>query len=116
MKDDKLYLIHIAECIARIEQYTQGGSAAFMGSTLIQDAVLRNLQTMAQSVRNLSEDMKAQHPEIDWRGIIGFRNVLVHDYLAVDMERTWDIVDHDLPDLKHKIEAILGAMENRSSL
>ena len=111
MKEDKLYLIHIAECIARIEEYTRGGSAAFTGSTLIQDAVLRNLQTMGQSVRNLSQEMKEEHPEIDWRGIIGFRNVLVHDYLAVDIERTWDIVEHDLVDLKRKIEAILKAVE-----
>ena len=110
MKEDKLYLVHIAECIARIEEYSQGGSAAFMSSTLVQDAVLRNLQTIGQSVRNLSADIKAQHPEVDWRGIIGFRNVLVHDYLAVDIERTWDIVEHDLPDLKHKIKAILGVI------
>ena len=46
MKDDKLYLIHIAEGIARIEKYTQGGPAAFIDSTLIQDAVLWNLQTI----------------------------------------------------------------------
>ncbi len=50
MKDDKLYLIHISECIERIETYvSEGGKEAFMDSTLIQDAVLRNFQTMAES-------------------------------------------------------------------
>ena len=50
MKDDRLYVIHIGECLARIAQYVAGGREAFMHSTLIQDAVLRNLQTIGQSV------------------------------------------------------------------
>ena len=49
MKDDRLYLIHIFECLSRIEQYTREGKEAFMGDTKTQDAVLRNLQTLAES-------------------------------------------------------------------
>jgi len=49
VKDDRLYLIHIGECLARIESYITGGKDAFFASTLIQDAVLRNLQTLAES-------------------------------------------------------------------
>jgi uncharacterized protein with HEPN domain len=43
MKDDKLYLIHISECIARIEQYTSEGRERFLEDAKTQDAVLRNL-------------------------------------------------------------------------
>lgn len=114
MKDDRLYLLHISECIARIEQYTQEGRQAFMASTLVQDAVIRNLQTLAESARRLSAELTARHPEVDWRGLHGFRNVLVHDYLGVDLVRVWQIVEQRLPELKHKIEAIrreLGAPE-----
>ena len=46
MKDDAVYVQHILECIARIEQYTRAGRAEFMASTLIQDGVIRNLQTL----------------------------------------------------------------------
>ncbi|MGH2714334.1 MAG: HepT-like ribonuclease domain-containing protein [Thermoleophilaceae bacterium] len=49
MRDDRLYLIHIKECIDRIQQYVEDGPEAFAGSTLIQDAVLRNFQTIGQS-------------------------------------------------------------------
>ena len=83
MKDDKLYLIHIGECIQRIETYVAGGRESFATSTLIQDAVLRNLQTLAESTQRLSNALKAAHPEVNWRDISGFRNVLVHDYLCV---------------------------------
>lgn len=83
MKDDRIYLKHILECIQRIQNYTGGGKELFMGSTLIQDAVLRNLQILAESTQRLSQDLKAAHPSVDWRAIAGFRNILVHNYLVL---------------------------------
>ncbi len=59
MKDDAVYLQHILECIARIEEYTKGGHVEFTTSTLIQDGVVRNLQTLGQSVLKLSEPFKS---------------------------------------------------------
>ena len=53
--------------------------------------------------------MKVAHPEVEWRSIAEFRNVVVHDYLGIDVEEIWDIVHDDLPDLKAKIAAILEA-------
>jgi uncharacterized protein with HEPN domain len=108
VKDDKLYLIHIGECIERIETYVgEGGKDAFMASTLIQDAVLRNLQTLAESTQRLSNSLKAAHPEVEWYKIAGFRNVLVHDYLGVDLERAWLIVERDLPGFRRAIGDML---------
>jgi len=108
MKDDKLYLIHISECIERIEQYLPDRSKQiFLSSTLIQDAILRNLQTMAESTQRLSDSLKAKYPEINWHKISGFRNLLVHDYLGVDAERVWKIIELELPALKQTIAAML---------
>ena len=50
MKDDKLYLIHIKECVERVQQYVAGGKEAFLEDTMRQDAVLRNLQVPSESV------------------------------------------------------------------
>jgi uncharacterized protein with HEPN domain len=112
MKNDKLYLIHIRECIERVEKYTaDGGKDAFLASTLIQDAVMRNLQTMAESTQRLSDAAKEAHPEVDWYKISGFRNVLVHGYLGVDLERVWIIVERDLPSLKRAITSMLKERE-----
>ena len=109
MKDDAVYLQHILECIARIEQYTKVGRTEFTASTLIQDGVIRNLQTLGQSVMKLSEPFKSSHPEIDWKSIVGLRNVLVHDYLGVSVTRVREIVARDLPALKAKVLAVQGA-------
>ena len=107
MKDDELYIIHIGECLARIAQYVAGGRETFMHSTLIQDAVLRNLQTIGQSVGRFSETLREAHPEMDWRSIIGLRNVLVHDYLGINLERIWDTIECDVPNLQRTMVAIL---------
>ncbi|HYO14910.1 MAG TPA: DUF86 domain-containing protein [Thermoanaerobaculia bacterium] len=108
MKDDLLYLIHIRECIARIEEYTQEGRDLFLEDTKTQDAVLRNLQTLAESTQRLSENIKDAHPEINWRGIAGLRNILVHDYLGVSLPRIWEIVEEFVPGLKRMVDALLG--------
>jgi len=108
MKDDKLYLIHIIECIEHIESYTENvDKKTFISTPIIQDAVIRNLQTMAESTQRLSERTKQMQAGIDWNRISGFRNVLVHDYLGVDLERIWNIVEKEIPPLKNAIQAMM---------
>jgi uncharacterized protein with HEPN domain len=107
MKDDKLYLLHIAECIEKIRKYTAAGREAFLADDKTRDAVIRNLQTMAESARSISKDLKVRHPEIEWRDMGAFRNVAVHDYLGIDWNIIWDIVAKDLPVLEPKIRKLL---------
>jgi uncharacterized protein with HEPN domain len=107
IKDDRLYLIHIKECIDRIDRYRSNGRAGFFADTMIQDAIVRNLQTLAESTQRLSDTTKSKKPDVDWRAIAAFRNVVVHDYLGVDLEQIWHIVERDLPEFKSHIEALL---------
>jgi uncharacterized protein with HEPN domain len=107
MKDDAVYLRHIRECIRRIEEDVAGGRDQFIASHTIQDAVLRNLQTMAEATQRLSDAAKARHPEVEWRTIGAFRNILVHNYLGVDLEQLWAITQRDIPALKRAIVLML---------
>ena len=108
--DDWVYLKHILECAALIEEYTRNGKQEFMESLLVQDAVLRRLQTMAESTQRVSVELKAKAPEIDWRALSGFRNVLVHDYLSgIDLERIWDAVESYLPALETTVQQLINA-------
>lgn len=108
MKDDAVYLRHILECIRRIEENAAGGRDQFLASHTLQDAVLRNLQTMTEATQRLSEAATSTHPEIEWPRIAAFRNVLVHNYLGIDLETIWGIVQSDVPALKLAISAMLG--------
>ena len=107
MNDDRLYLTQIPECVSRIEDYLAGDRAAFMDSTLIQDAVIRNLQVLAESTQRLSDRLKDSHAQVDWSGLSALRNVLVHDYLGVNVVRAWELVEQELPNLKVQMEGIL---------
>jgi len=107
VKDDRLYLIHITECIERIERYTARGHDAFLSDTMIQDAVLRNLHTLSESTQRLSNVLKSQHSEVDWASIAAFRNVIVHGYLGIDLSRIWDVLERDLPALRRAIATML---------
>lgn len=103
MKADRIFVDHILESIRRIEGNVAGGRDAFMASTTLQDAVLRNLQTMTEATQRLSQELKHAHPEIPWSRMAGFRNVLVHDYLGIDLRIVWSITQHEVPELKRAL-------------
>ena len=107
MKDTRLYLRHILEVIGRIEEDVAGGEEAFFARHLIQDAVLRNLQTAAESTKRIPDSLKSREPDVDWDAIVGFRNVLVHDYLGIDLELVWRLLQRDLPVLRDAVRRLL---------
>jgi uncharacterized protein with HEPN domain len=106
MKNNQLYLDNIRECILLIESYTISGKDAFYQTRMIQDAVIRNLEIIGEATKNLSPDFRLAHPEIPWRQMAGLRDVLIHDYLHVDLEEVWLVIENDLTELKRKIENI----------
>jgi len=110
MNVDKVYLVHILECIGRIKEYTESGKRGFETDTRTQDAVVRNLQVLSESIGRISEPTKTQHPGLVWREIAAFRNVTVHDYLGIDLNQIWGIVEFDIPVLKVQINEILQSM------
>ncbi len=110
-KDPRVYLAHIMECIQKIERFTQGGKERFLEDELVQDAVLRNFEVIGEAAKRLDEVYRASHPEIPWRAIAGLRDVLIHQYEGVDLERVWAIVEKDLPGLKQSIAGLLPPLE-----
>jgi uncharacterized protein with HEPN domain len=97
---DLAYVEHMLEALDRIDQYVSVGRDEFMLSSLVQDAVVRNLQTMTESSQRLSDEIKQRHAEIDWRAMAGFRNILTHDYLGIDLDLIWITIEKELPALK----------------
>jgi len=59
VKDDRLYLVHIADRLERIADYTEGGRDAFMRSPVVQDAVMRNLEVVGEAAKRVSEAVRA---------------------------------------------------------
>ena len=108
MKDDKVYLAHIADAIGQIVTYTAGGRDDFMKNRMIQDAVVRNFEVIGEATKNLSEKTKSQRPEIPWRRVAGLRDVLIHEYMGVNLEDVWRVIQSELPALRAAVEELLG--------
>jgi uncharacterized protein with HEPN domain len=70
----------------------------------VQDAVIGNLQTLAESSQRLSSAIKDTEPTIPWRELAGFRNVIVHGYLGVDRGAVWLVVEQGLPALVEAVD------------
>ena len=107
MKNDLLYLSNIQECIEAIESYTLDGKEIFMQTRMIQDAVIRNFEVIGEATKRLTPEFRAKYSEVPWRRIAGLRDVLIHDYLRVDLEEVWGIIVNDLPSLKTAIDKIV---------
>ena len=101
---DQALIDHMRECLSLITEFTGAERAHFDGSRLVQDAVIRNLQTMTESSQRLSELIKATEPEVPWRKLAGFRNILVHGYLGIDLAAVWSVVEQDLPGLSAALD------------
>ncbi len=108
MKDDRVYLAHIIECIRNIQEDTRGEREFFLANRTARDAVLRNLHTLTESTQHLSPQVKDSHPEVEWLKIAAFRNVVVHNYLGIDLSRIWDVIVQDLPILDRQMKLILS--------
>jgi len=111
MKDYRVYLAQILERVERIEEFTRKGKDIFMANKLLQDAVIRNFEVIGEASKRLPPEFRDQYPEIPWRKITAFRDVLIHAYDRVDIKEVWRIVEQELPPLKQAIAAFLPPMD-----
>ena len=110
-KDPRIYLAQRLERIVRIEDFTRGGKKSFLADPLIQDAVIRNLEVIGEASQRVGAEYQAAHPEIPWREMAGLRNILVHDYESVNLEKIWQVVERELPSVKGALEKILPPLD-----
>ena len=109
--DDTVYLRHILDAIALIEQYTAGlDQSGFAKDTLKQDGVIRQLEIVGEATKRLSQSLRTRYPEVPWQVVAGMRDKLVHDYMGVDVETVWLTVTTSLPPFKAQILEILNSL------
>lgn len=113
MKNPDVYLYHILECITAIKDDYLGGTETpeklFFEDDKTRQATLHRLQTLGESVKRVPDELCADiDPGIDWQAIGDSRNIIVHEYLGIDLTIVWKVVQSDLPKLR---EAITKHME-----
>lgn len=83
MKDDRVYLEHILESAAKIRRFVASGRDAFFADDMAQDAVVRNLEIIGEATKQLSDGLRARHPDLPWRAMARMRDRLIHAYFGV---------------------------------
>ena len=107
-RDLRLFLTDMLEAIEKIERYTQGLTLEELWENdLVADAVVRNLEIIGEAARHVPEEFRERYPGINWRQVVGLRNVVIHEYFDVDLEIVWTIVQERLPELKRVVHQML---------
>lgn len=102
---DALHLSHAVECARDILTFAAEGKEVFLGDKKTRLAILRSFEVLGEAVKRLSPELKAKHPEIAWRRIAGFRDI-IHQYDFIDLEEVWGVIADDLPATLRMLEAV----------
>jgi len=109
-RNTRLYLQDIWDSILAIEEYTQNlTEEEFYSNRQVQDAIVRRLEIIGEAVKNIDDDFRDEHFEIPWRKIAGMRDIIAHEYFGIKLERVWDIVRKDFPNLRQQMYRIMKA-------
>lgn len=107
-RTDVLYLYDIAECCRKTAEYVDGVSEdTFKQNSLIQDAVVRNIEIIGEASKCLSARLREANPQIEWKEIMRMRDKIVHHYFKLDLDVVWQTANVDIPALGVQVEAIL---------
>jgi uncharacterized protein with HEPN domain len=103
VRADKLYLADILEsCQAALSHVSGRTKEQFVSDRMLHGAVLRELGIIGEAAARVSEDLRAAHPEVNWRAIARFRNVVVHQYFSIDLDLVWNLLADDVPKLQQR--------------
>ena len=110
MKPSISYCEHVLAEAEYISKASTGTSrSAFLEDETLKRAFVRSLEIIGEAVKQIPDDFRACYPQVEWRKMAGTRDKLIHDYLGVDYELVWDIVQSKIPDLRKSMEEIIAA-------
>ena len=108
MKDDLFYIENILQSIDRIQSYiSDKDQESYVDDFITQDAVVRQLEIIGEATKRVSKDFRNNYPDIPWADMAGMRDVLIHDYIDVDLEIVWKTASDSIPILKTLLEKLV---------
>lgn len=114
MTDDAGRLVDMLEAIDKITLRLGGERGEFDTNELLQVWAVYHLQVIGEAAGRVSRDLVQRHPQVPWARLVAMRNIIVHDYLSVDMDIVWQAAVRDLPPLKQQLQSILKDLGSRS--
>ena len=96
------------QAINEVNEFVAGipNAEALVNNKAIYKAVLMNFIILGEASRNIFEEVRIHHPEVEWKDVMNMRNKLVHEYFGVDNAVVWDAIKKNLPELKEILKKI----------
>ena len=108
---DELRVRHVLDAIKEIESYLQNVSLnEFLFNSEKRFATIKQIEIIGESCTRISSPIKEKYPEVEWKNIVGFRNISIHEYFGVNFQIVWQIAQNDLPVLKQQVLKILDGI------
>lgn len=102
----RIFLLHIEDEFNNLETFTKNVSfEAYKDTTLLQYGIHKSLENIGEACRHICKhdlDAKRKFPNFDFKGLVGFKNKLNHDYFAIDHEEVWGTLENDIPYIKQE--------------
>lgn len=107
---DQVRLRHAIDAISEIENYTKDISfEGFNENSMVQDACIRQLGVIGEACNRISKNLQESSPQIEWKAIIGLRNIVIHEYFGIDIQIVWNVIEVELPNLKKQMTELLSS-------
>jgi uncharacterized protein with HEPN domain len=111
---DILKVKDILHAISLIKSFVEKENLqTFINSNLVQSAVIRQFEIIGEAGNKISADTQNTFPEIPWRSIRSFRNLLIHEYFKVDAAEVWTTIQNDLTALEEQMKVVLKFIQSK---
>ena len=110
MRSERLYLIDIVQATDDIERFLGATEESdFYADDILKTAIVHKLMLIGEAASKISRGLKARYPIVKWKSVLGFRNIVVHEYFAVDWKVVWATAKISAPEIQEQIISILEA-------
>ncbi|OWY23366.1 DUF86 domain-containing protein [Sphingobacteriales bacterium UPWRP_1] len=119
MKDrsgNKARLLHIQEALQFIFRFVENKSEnEFREDLILRFAIERQIEIIGEAVSRIDTELLALQPQIPWRSIVGMRNILSHEYFAVQPQLLWNVIKNDMPGLATAVKQLLNHLQDTNN-
>jgi uncharacterized protein with HEPN domain len=112
-RDVSDYIDDIMTAVTDVEQFVLNMTyEAFAADKKTINAVIRSLEVLGEATKRIPFSIRKKHPDVPWNKMAGMRDVLIHDYMGVDLKTVWKVATERLPELKLLLEGLKATNNN----